>query len=179
MYKRDLKCLLVKLLAIFVLLSLSACSSTGDKKESKELFEMLDKANNAYSEGNWLEAEMYYQQLIDKVPEDSYAWLRMGNARMQTGQINAAIAAYQESIKHTPNQSKPYYNLSTAYMIQAQRALEIAKRNMQKHDTGLSLVDQRIRGLKALTTGGKSGYEQSIGNTSHNNNVTRYYMSAH
>lgn len=179
MHMRKLMFLVVKLLVILTLLLLSACSSTGEKKSSKELFTMLDKANNAYSEGNWLEAEMYYQQLIEKVPEDSYAWMRMGNARLQTGQINAAIAAYQESIKHSPNQSKPYYNLSTAYMIQAQRALETAKRNMQKHDAGNTLVDERIKGLKALTTGGISGHEQSSENTSQNENVIRYYMSAH
>ena len=179
MHKSTLALHLVKLIVILAYFSLSACSSTGEKKASKELFDMLDKANNAYSEGNWLEAEMYYQQIIEKVPDDSYAWMRMGNARLQTGQIDAAIAAYQESIKHSPNQSKPYYNLSTAYMIQAQRVLEKAKRNMQKNDSGNTLVDERIKGLKALTTGGFTGYEKSNENTSRSENQIRYYMSAH
>ena len=131
---------------------LVGCSSTGEKHTSKELFDILNRADAAYSEGNWLEAEMFYQQLIQKVPDDAYAWLRVGNARLQTGKINGAISAYLASINHDPNQSKPYYNLSTAYMIQAQRALETAKQKMQSHDPGLAYVEQRIQDIRTLST---------------------------
>jgi len=153
-----------------------SCSTTGSKDSSKELFDTLEKANASYSEGNWLEAEIYYQMLIEKVPDDAYAWLRIGNARLQTGQVNAAIEAYRESISHNPKQSKPYYNLSTAYMIQAQRALETAKTNMQVHDTGISLVNQRIDGLKKLTMSGLSEHEGARSNNYSNGGVVRYFM---
>jgi len=160
----------------FSTLLLISCTTTASKDTSKELFDTLEKANAAYSEGNWLEAEIYYQMLIEKIPDDAYAWLRIGNARLQTGQVNAAIAAYRESINHNPNQSKPYYNLSTAYMIQAQRVLETAKSNMQAHDTGIALVNQRIDGLKKLTTSGLSENESASSNVYSNGGVFRYFM---
>ena len=166
----------VMALGLISLLLLSACSSTSKKSESSELFQVLDKADAAYAEGNWLEAEMYYQQLISKVPDDAYAWLRVGNARLQQGQISSAIAAYEASITHNPGQTKPYFNLSTAYMLQAQRALEMAKRNLQRHDPGLALVNQRIDGLKALSTPGYSNVESQSQQSGRNNGVVRYFM---
>ena len=164
---------IVTLITVFLV---SACTSTGGKKTSKELFALLDKADNAYSDGNWLEAEMYYQQLLEKVPTDSYAWLRIGNARLQTGQIDAAIAAYNESITQNPNEPKPYYNLSTAYMLQAQRTLETAKDKMQSHDPGISLVNQRINGLKDLATGKYSDQVNNAENETQSNRITRFFM---
>jgi len=161
---------------VLATLLLMSCSTTASKDSSKDLFDTLEKANAAYAEGNWLEAEIYYQKLIEKIPDDAYAWLRIGNARLQTGQVSAAIAAYRESINHNPNQSKPYYNLSTAYMIQAQRALETAKSNMQAHDTGISLVNQRIDGLRKLTTSGLSENESASSNTRSSGGVFRYFM---
>jgi len=166
----------LKIMAMIAIIFLSACTSTGEKKTSKELFVLLEKANNAYSDGNWLEAEMYYQELLEKVPTDSYAWLRIGNARLQTGQIDAAISAYAESIKHNPNEPKPYYNLSTAYMLQAQRALESAKQNMQRHDPGIALVNQRINGLKDLSTGKYSDQVNNTDNNSQRNRITKFIM---
>jgi tetratricopeptide (TPR) repeat protein len=171
--------LIMSLLVLLSLLLLSACSSTGSKKETNELFAILDKADTAYSEGNWLEAEMYYQQLVNKVPDDAYAWLRIGNARLQQGQITSAIAAYQESITHNPDQSKTYFNLSTAYMLQAQRALEIAKKNLQKRDPGLELVNNRIDGLKALSTSSFSKNQMQPAKSEENNSVVRYFMPSH
>lgn len=176
MNKKELFAVLIHAFAVVSLLFLSACSSSGDKKTSKALFDTLDKANIAYSEGNWLEAEMYYLQIIEKVPNDAYAWLRVGNARLQTGKINASIAAYLESIRHNPDQPKPYYNLSTAYMIQAQRSLESAKQNMQKYDPGMSLVEQRIDAIKKLSTSKHSENINSTNSSGNNKGIIRYYM---
>ena len=165
-----------KVLSVLSLLLLTACSSTAEKTKSKALFEILEKANTAYSEGNWLQAEMHYLALLEKVPDDAYAWLRIGNARLQTGKINASITAYTESIRHDPNQSKSYYNLSTAYMIQAQRSLESAKKNMQKYDPGLSLVEQRIDAIKKLSTSKHSENVNSIDSSGNDKGIIRYYM---
>lgn len=170
---------IVMALGLMSLSLLSACSSTSRKSESSVLFQVLDKADAAYAEGNWLEAEMYYQQLINKVPDDAYAWLRVGNARLQQGQISSAIAAYQQSITHNPGQTKPYFNLSTAYMLQAQRALEVAKKNLQQHDPGLALVNHRIDGLKALSTSGYASNAQQSTQSGRNNGVVRYFMPPH
>jgi tetratricopeptide (TPR) repeat protein len=155
---------------------MTACSSTPEKSSSKELFSTLDKANAAYAEGNWLEAEIYYQQLVKDVPEDAFAWNRIGNTRLQTGKVKAAIAAYQKSLEHDPKQSKPYYNLSTAYLLQAQRALEDAKNNMQSHDPGFEIVIKRMRDLKNLSS--KSNRKQNFTNVSQGENprVIKYYM---
>lgn len=163
-------------MAICFCASLSACSSTPEKSSSKELFGTLEKANAAYAEGNWLEAEIYYQQLVRDVPEDAFAWNRIGNARLQTGKVKAAIAAYKKSLEHDPKQSKPYYNLSTAYLIEAQQALEDAKNNMQSHDPGFEYVMNRMRALKELSSNGNQRHKFTNVSQGENSRVIKYYM---
>ena len=168
--------LLTPILFIISCVLLAGCSSTSEKRTSKELFDLLHKADTAYSEGNWLEAEMFYQQLIQKVPDDAYAWLRVGNARLQTGKINGAIKAYLASVNHDPNQSKPYYNLSTAYMIQAQRALETAKQKMQDHDPGIPIVEQRIQDIRSLSTSKTKSSDSRTNSQGNSNSYLRFVM---
>ena len=166
-----------KVLSALVVCSvLTACSTAPEKSSSKELFSTLDKANAAYAEGNWLEAEIYYQQLVDDVPEDAFAWNRIGNARLQTGNVKAAIAAYKKSLEHDSKQSKPYYNLSTAYLIEAQRALEEARNNMQSHDPGLEIVIRRMKELRKLSS--RDNRREKFTNVSQgqSNRVIKYYM---
>lgn len=168
--------LLTRIILIFACMFLVGCSSTGEKRTSKQLFDFLHRADTAYSEGNWLEAEMFYQQLIEKVPDDAYAWLRVGNARLQTGKINGAIKAYLMSVNHDPHQSKPYYNLSTAYMIQAQRALETAKQKMQAHDPGIAIVEERIQDIRALSTTKTKPNDSQSKSQGNNNSYLRFVM---
>lgn len=162
---------------LLIMLTLSACASAPESKANTQLFEVLKKADAAYSEANWLAAEQYYQQLIDKVPDDAYAWMRLGNTRLQQGRLKAAIIAYQESLRHDPEQPKPYYNLSTAYMLQAQQALEQARLKLQPQDPGLVLVTQRILGLQELTTSNAiEGTTQKSDLEDNSKPVIRYFM---
>ena len=162
--------------ALLVFLALAGCASSPDTRTNKELFDALKKADTAYSEGNWLGAEQYYQQLIDKVPNDAYAWMRLGNTRLQQGLLKAAIVAYQESILHDPDQSKSYYNLSTAYMLQAQQALEQAQQKLQSYDPGLILISQRIRGLQELSTANSVQTASQSNDAGNVKPVIRYFM---
>ena len=128
---------------------LTACSSNPEKPQ-QDVFSVLEKADKAYSRGEWLNAELAYQELTERVPDDAYAWLRLGNVRLQQGRLEAAVVAYQTSLQQDQEQAKPYYNLATIYMLKAQQALQQAQRNMLPLDPGQQLVAERLSRLEAL-----------------------------
>lgn len=141
---------------IFSLFFLSACVSTEKKpknlheNDGVDVFELVGKADRAYKEGRWLEAEQAYRKITEKVPQDYYAWFRLANTQLRQGQINSAINLYNEARKRNPEQSKPYYNVSTAYIFLALDALREADQRLRGNDPGKMIIAERIRILAKL-----------------------------
>jgi len=138
---------------VLALCGLAACSSTpknADGKSGVNAFELVAQADKAYKEGRWLEAEQGYRKVIEKVPQDYYAWFRLGNTHLRQGRIDSAINFYNEARKRNPEQSKPYYNVSTAYIFQALNALRQADQLLRENDPGKVTIAMRIRILEKL-----------------------------
>ena len=137
------------------LLSLSACASTGseDKAEKAEqigVFKQIELADQAYQKGRWIEAEQYYQSVTQQAPNDYYAWFRLGNTRLRQGRLPSAIASYESALQRDPEQAKPYYNLATAYLLQAQTALQQSWHRLPANDAGRALIAQKLEQLKQI-----------------------------
>lgn len=147
---RDFRTALRSLLPLACLL-LSACVSNPQKPQL-DVFVVLEKADKAYARGDWLEAEIAYQELTERVPDDAYAWLRLGNVRLQQGRIDAAIVAYETSLRQDQKQAQPYYNLATVYMLKAKQALQQARLYLLPADPGQQLITERLSQLEALTS---------------------------
>ncbi|MEW8624452.1 MAG: tetratricopeptide repeat protein [Candidatus Thiodiazotropha sp.] len=111
----------ILLLLLFTLV-MTACSTT-PRPKAITLLEMADKA---YNQGRWAEAEQHYLAITKVAPTDFYAWFRLGNARLQQGNIESAIHAYQLSIQRDQKQPKSHHNLAESYLILAYQALEHA-----------------------------------------------------
>ncbi|MCG7983459.1 MAG: tetratricopeptide repeat protein [Candidatus Thiodiazotropha lotti] len=111
----------IVLLLLFTLV-ITACSTT-TRPKAITLLEMADKA---YIQGRWAEAEKHYLAITKVASTDFYAWFRLGNARLQQGNIESAIYAYQMSIQRDQKQPKPHHNLAESYLILASQALEHA-----------------------------------------------------
>lgn len=135
-------------------MSLGACSTTA-KTKSITLLEMADKA---YEQGRWAEAEQHYLAITKAVPTDFYAWFRLGNTRLQQGNLESAIHAYQLSIQRDQNQAKTHHNLAESYLILAylslQRAYDLSADNsydrkviVQKRKKLHPIIYKRIKDL--------------------------------
>nr|WP_231933149.1 tetratricopeptide repeat protein [Geminocystis sp. NIES-3708] len=73
------------------------------------------EALQATDEGNFILAEKYWSDLIEKFPTNPAVWSNRGNARVSQNKLEEAIADYNESIKLAPTAPDPYLNRGTAY----------------------------------------------------------------
>ncbi len=96
----------------------------------KDVFALLEKADNYYAQGRLTEAESEYREIISRYPKYSYAWFKLGNIFVRTGQLDAAVIHYSEAVSVDPENSKAWYNLSLVRVKQA----------IASSDEGLSVI---------------------------------------
>ena len=156
------------ILSVLMLLA-SGCATTSPPVAkpvaySDDVFEMSALADNAYRASRWIEAARHYSKLSELVPQDAYVWFRLGNTYAQQGAYQQAIGAYEHSISRNAEQPKPWFNLSTAYLLKAQAAMQQSWSQMREDDPARDFIAAKLQMLDALM---HSRIEDSI-------KVTRY-----
>ena len=146
-------------IAISVLL-LTSCATNAVNKDSSntgiakqytdDVFEVSALAERAYKESRWTDAARHYQQLTEQRPGDAYVWFRLANTYTQKGDFNQAIHAYEMSIERDSLQPKPWFNLSTTYLLNAKAALLQSWENLRAQDPARALIMQRIEAIDVL-----------------------------
>ncbi|MFK8078021.1 MAG: tetratricopeptide repeat protein [Granulosicoccus sp.] len=117
---------------------------------STNMILLMENADEAYDSGNWNSAIELYEAILASIPQDAYAWFRLGNALTRTGQINRAIYAYETSLSHNHGQFKPWFNLSTAYLLGAKIATLNSLQSISLNDPSRALAETRLNRLNAL-----------------------------
>ena len=125
----------------------------GPERGGEDMFALSAAAERAYRESRWIDAARGYQRLAEAVPEDAYAWFRLGNVYTQQGAYARAIHAYETSIARDPEQPRPWFNLSTAYLLHAQAAMRRAWAQLRPGDPARSLIARRLEALRPLVHG--------------------------
>jgi len=64
-----------------------------------------------------------------------------------------AINAYQTSLGNDADQPKAWFNLSTAYLLNAQSAMQDARDRLEDGDPAKLLIEERLGALSALVHG--------------------------
>ncbi len=145
--------------AVLLLVSLTllaSCASTAQKDDgtgeqyNNDVFQLSALAERAYRESRWVEAERHYQQLTQQVPTDAYMWFRLANTYVQKGDFDQAINAYEESIARDAMQPKPWFNLSTTYLLNAKAALLESWQKLRGNDPARLIIQARIDAIDAL-----------------------------
>lgn len=131
----------------------SRADPTATTLDSRAVFELSEQADRAYRESRWIDAVRDYQQLTEQVPHDAYAWFRLGNTFAQQGAYERAIHAFETSLTHDSEQPKPWFNLSTAYLLNAQSAMGRAHARLRPDDPARHLIEQRMDFLGELIHG--------------------------
>ncbi len=140
---------------IFLIVGLStplmSCVSLADKElYSDDIFELSELAIKAYKGARWDEAARMYQQITHKVPTDAYIWFRLANTYVQKGDFDQAIDAYRLSIERDADQPKSWFNLSTAYMLNAKLAMLESWEHLRTDDPARELIQQRVVALDRI-----------------------------
>jgi Flp pilus assembly protein TadD len=99
-----------------VLLTLAACTKTGQPLEPKEFFAslqgptvptmqdtMLDSAKNAEKKGDYKGAIQTYQQILEKHPDNKEVVLSLAEAYRRSGESDRAITLYDGLLQSDPN----------------------------------------------------------------------------
>lgn len=147
------------ILMLFILASLAACNVTlpvAEQRATKtthDPFILASKGDAAYEVGNWLIAERYYHALAQQVPNDGYAWSRLGNIRLRQHNFTAAIHAYEQALQRNSDDPRTHYNLATAHLLQARAALRKAQVSLPSKDPAVALIAEKLHRFEALVYG--------------------------
>lgn len=161
---KRLQAMLVLVLSLFVLtgcavpggglskLGAESGSSQASATSSEALFALSAKADSAYRAQRWDEAELYYRRLTDAVPNDAWSWFRLGNIRTQQGQYGEAMQAYSVSLVRDGKSAKPWFNLSTVYLLNARKALAQAAQLLSPDDPAQVTIRARLDAIDAVVS---------------------------
>jgi len=120
------------------------------QKAVEDPIELTRLGDEAYSQGQFDEAQHLYKTLTVIQPESFAAWFKLGNASLHQGLSDQAERAYLEALKHDSSDPKAWYNLATARLMNARRAILGAAENLQDSDPARQLAAQRLRALNEL-----------------------------
>lgn len=97
---------MIRLFSYFTLFILLTASALNDAR----------KANEAYENGNYEEAEQLYISAIEQEPDNAKLYFNLGNARAKQGKIEEAIDSFMEfrSLVESPEEkAMAEYNIGT------------------------------------------------------------------
>jgi len=99
-----------------VALAQSTDTSRGEFSEQdiQTITELKQQAFAASQAGLFPQAEAYWTQLIEYLPEEAALWSNRGNVRVSQNKLDDALADYDRAIQLAPGQPDPYLNRGAA-----------------------------------------------------------------
>lgn len=93
-----------------------AQSPTADlsPQEVQTISDLRQKAFTASQRGQFAEAETYWSQLIDYLPNEAALWSNRGNVRVSQNKLAEALDDYNQAVTLAPEQPDPYLNRGAA-----------------------------------------------------------------
>lgn len=118
-----MKLLLTLMLAVLVWLlpasPLLAADAAPTQLSVKDLYEQLtnlsQQAMEATQKGDFATAEVYWTQMIEKLPTNAPVWSNRGNARLSQNKVEQALGDYNKAVELAPDSPDPYLNRGIAY----------------------------------------------------------------
>ena len=159
---------------------LAQFSDTGTPERSQ----LLQQANNLFSQGDLTGAEENLRKLIKKFPEDAFGHFQLGNVLFRQKKPEDAISSFREAIRLRPKYALAYNAIGMVYASQSrwqeaiteyQKALEInpnygegltnfalALWQTNKKDEALSSLEKALNIFKEQNRGEKVNQVERI-----------------
>ena len=144
---------------VVVMATMQACSTTSGNAAAASKYQAASgatpfaitaKADSAYLRGEWATAARFYEELARTVPNDAFAWNRLGNIRLRQSNFPGAIAAYEKALERDGDSARTHYNLATAHLLVARGALENAHGLLPEKDGGIPLIEKKLGYFDAM-----------------------------
>ncbi|NJO40657.1 MAG: tetratricopeptide repeat protein [Cyanobacteria bacterium CRU_2_1] len=81
---------------------------------SDSIADLRLNAFEATNVGDFVAAERYWTELLERLPEEPAIWSNRGNARVSQNKLSEAIADYNRAIELAPDAPDPYLNRGIA-----------------------------------------------------------------
>ncbi|MEA5578442.1 tetratricopeptide repeat protein [Anabaena sp. UHCC 0451] len=108
-------CIFLSLLLVFGFCTPAIAQTQTITPEELQLGdELATKAFAATNKGDFVTAEAYWTQIIEKFPTNAGAWSNRGNSRVSQNKLPAALTDYNKAVELAPNVTDPYLNRGTA-----------------------------------------------------------------
>ena len=101
---------IVRVIYIFILLSLGACASQ-PKEPQYNVYTLEEEATKAYKSKDWKLAEEKLSILISVSPGSADTWFMLGNLYARTSRPDNAIVAYKEAVLRRPGFDRAWRHL--------------------------------------------------------------------
>lgn len=73
------------------------------------------KAYQAGNQGDFTQAEQYWTEIIEQMPDNAAALSNRGNVRVSQNKLQGALADQNKAVELAPNVTDPYLNRGTVY----------------------------------------------------------------
>src|ERR1700687_6525513 len=90
------------------------------------LADALRAARRHHDAGDFAQAEMLYQDILRKEPNQPHVWQRLGDARLAMGKGAEAISSYQNVLKLSPQFAPAHFGLGNAFAAAGRREEGVA-----------------------------------------------------
>lgn len=144
--------MVLKKLNIFLLVIISmvmvGCASTTNNTQN---YDLIARADRAYEIGDYRSAELGYMQLVQKMPNDPYAYFKLGNVFANQHKFDEALQAYYETLKRDETYTKAYNNIATVYLLKAEFSLEAAINNFPDNHQAAVAARAKLNELRKIS----------------------------
>ena len=127
---------------------LNACAT---KPQRGEVGKYLEKAERAYDAEEWTQAEGAYRELTRLVPQDAYAFFRLGNTLAKQARLDEAAFFYRESLARDAGLARAYSNLAMVYLLLSESAYEAAIEKAQGKDKSTETARKMLTVVRKIT----------------------------
>lgn len=111
----------------------------------------LEKAERAYDTESWRQAEEAYRELTGMIPQDAYAYFRLGNTLAKQARLDEAAVMYREALARDAGLARAYSNLAMVYLLLSESALGAAIDKAQKNDATTVIARKMQKEVRKIT----------------------------
>lgn len=113
------------LVVLCLFVTLLGCAVTPSVEQQRQgLEELMGLAQVAYGDGRMADAERHLHAITERYPDTVTAWLRLGNVFYRTGRFDAAVHAYEQTLRYDSRNGQAWHNLALTRMQQARSNIE-------------------------------------------------------
>ena len=114
---------------------------------------LADRAARAFSKHDWDAARKAYREMLQVDPENSLAWANLGAVEQQAGNIDAAIACFEASVRFNGQLGQSWISLGLLYSGKGDRYRALSCFSRALHEDPLDARAHNYFAIEARNQG--------------------------